>query len=423
MFFRKTQHTPYQPRREPVSVLPMSPVLHRQLILFQWPRDMSRAQRTGFAPPPIDRLATYLHQCVEQQAARNGWHEAHAGTVDAGIRILLALQDTPGAPINGSDLMWTSQLGISKPALQQVLTAAGFFEEDREPAVISWFTTQTADLPEPMRDELSVWLDVMLHGSDRPPRRLPRSDKTVRTQLRYALPAIRGWAPRCDSLREISSDDIRQVLPPTGARRSLTLTGLRSIFGILKARKLVFVNPTSRFHAKAPNHVPLPTLDLGKLRAALDSDNPACAALAALLAFHAVRSWQLCGLMLTDIRDGKLHLAAQVITLAEPVRQRLTAYLDYRNARWPNTANQHLFLSYKSAVLEGPVSHAYLKQQLGMAAQTIRQDRIFDEAVASGGDLRRVIDLFGLSAAGAFRYTASVDTTPAGSAARGQHKR
>lgn len=44
-----------------------------------------------------------------------------------------------------------------------------------------------------------------------------------------------------------------------------------------------------------------------------------------------------------------------------------------------------------------------------MSAQPIRRDRILDEAHATGGDVRQVRDLLGLSIAGAFRYTASVD--------------
>lgn len=37
------------------------------------------------------------------------------------------------------------------------------------------------------------------------------------------------------------------------------------------------------------------------------------------------------------------------------------------------------------------------------------QDRILDEAHASGGDVRALCDLFGLSIAGAYRYTLTVD--------------
>lgn len=145
------------------------------------------------------------------------------------------------------------------------------------------------------------------------------------------------------------------------------------------------------------------------MRAALDSDNPACAALAGLLAFHAVRVRQLREIRLTDLHDGRLHLGEQVIPLAQPVRDRLSAYLDYRNRRWPQTANPHLFVSYHSAGRTDPVGMSYIQNQLGMPAQAIRQDRILDEAIATRGDLRRVIDLFGLSPAGALRYTAMAD--------------
>ena len=44
-----------------------------------------------------------------------------------------------------------------------------------------------------------------------------------------------------------------------------------------------------------------------------------------------------------------------------------------------------------------------------MSGQRIRLDRIFDEAQATGGDLRALCDLFGLSIAGAYRYVAAVD--------------
>jgi hypothetical protein len=167
----------------------------------------------------------------------------------------------------------------------------------------------------------------------------------------------------------------------------------------------VFINPTSRVHAKTPNQRPLPTVDLDQLRAALDSGNPACAALAALLAYHALRAHELCSLRLTDIRDGRLYLDKQVIPLAEPVRHRVATYLDYRASRWPRTANQHLFLSYKSAVHEGRVNNNFLRLQLGMAPLSIRQDRILEEVIATNGDLRRIIDLFGLSPSGGVRYT------------------
>jgi hypothetical protein len=52
-----------------------------------------------------------------------------------------------------------------------------------------------------------------------------------------------------------------------------------------------------------------------------------------------------------------------------------------------------------------------------MSPQTIRQDRILDEAHATRGDIRRLCDLFGFSTAGAYRYAATVDALDRGAAA------
>ncbi|MBF6207222.1 hypothetical protein IU483_24485 [Streptomyces gardneri] len=134
---------------------------------------------------------------------------------------------------------------------------------------------------------------------------------------------------------------------------------------------------------------------------ALTSPDPTCAALAGLLAFHAVRVRQLITLRITDIHEGRVHLPDRVIPLAEPVHQRVSAYLDYRNSRWPGTANPHLFINYRNATTTTSVTPWWIRRRLGMTAQSIRMDRILDEAHATGGDLRRLSDLFGLSIAGA----------------------
>ena len=124
-----------------------------------------------------------------------------------------------------------------------------------------------------------------------------------------------------------------------------------------------------------------------------------------------LRSGQLRTLLLTDIRDGRLHSGDRVIPLAAAVRQRLTAYLSYRNDRWPHTANPHLFLSQRTATRTGPVGNRWIKLKTGItgAIQAIREDRILDEAHATNGDARRLCDLFGLSMTAAERYIATAD--------------
>ena len=70
------------------------------------------------------------------------------------------------------------------------------------------------------------------------------------------------------------------------------------------------------------------------MREATDSGQPASAALAALVAFHALRSSQLASPGLSDVRDGRLHLDGRIIPLAGLIRDRLTAWLAER-ARIP----------------------------------------------------------------------------------------
>ncbi|WP_226961395.1 MULTISPECIES: hypothetical protein [Streptomyces] len=41
--------------------------------------------------------------------------------------------------------------------------------------------------------------------------------------------------------------------------------------------------------------------------------------------------------------------------------------------------------------------------------QALREDRILDEIHATGGDVRRRCDLFGLSITGALRYAATIE--------------
>jgi hypothetical protein len=56
-----------------------------------------------------------------------------------------------------------------------------------------------------------------------------------------------------------------------------------------------------------------------------------------------------------------------------------------------------------------PASDRWIRLKLGMTVRAIREDRILYEAMATGGDERRLGDLFGLSVKGATRYTAVID--------------
>lgn len=383
------------------------PVTHRQLTLIDMPRDLARLR----APlsPPDPEFALVLDHAAREHALAHGWSKTRLNSTRQGLRVLACSQDTPGAQIKASHVAELDQGLFNRQPILEVLEAAGLLHDDREPSIVAWFAQQVTDLPRPIADEVQIWFETMLHGSVSAPRSRPRAHVTIRVRVGYALPAIRVWvAEGRASLREISRDDIDRMLPNQGSRRALIGTALRSLFRTLKAKRLVFTNPTTHTRTGSPEtRTPLPINETA-MRAALYSANPAQAVLATLIGYHALRSEQVRALLLTDVHDARIHLPGRTILLAPHARQSLSAWLDYRNTRWPESVNPHMFINKQSAVRTTQVSHVWVNSTLGMSAQALREDRILDEAHATK-DIRRLCDLFGLSVKGAERYLTTLD--------------
>ena len=169
---------------------------------------------------------------------------------------------------------------------------------------------------------------------------------------------------------------MRAVLPASGTPRSTMGAGLRSILTVLKARKIIFVNPIARIPPAATKTATLCPAHVDQIREALLSPNTACAAMAALATFHGLRAGELRNLHLTDLADGRLHIGDRTILLAEPVQVRLTAWLDYRNRQWPNSANPYLFINHRNANRTVPVGGRWLALATGIPIHVMREDRI-----------------------------------------------
>ncbi|QGZ52538.1 hypothetical protein GPZ77_33280 [Streptomyces sp. QHH-9511] len=406
---------PVRRRSEPPAMPSplLLPVKHRQLVLFPpHGRDLRRGQQHGFPEADAPEVAAALKAAAADYARRHGLEYFTAQGLDRGLRILLALQDTPGAPFRASDVMLLRDLHLPARPLLKLLSQIDMLKDDRIPPVVPWFREVTADFPEPMAGELNTWFDLMLAGSTTAPRMKARSPRWIRRMVRTALPALRAWADQGkDDLRSITRDDVLDVLPDSGTPRANMLQGLRHILRPLKHRRVIFTDPTTRIICGMPTAtIPLP-VEVTDLRPLLQDRAAPRAALAALVIFHALTSGELRTVLATNLRDGRLFLPNRMVLLAEPVRDRLAAYLDYRNRRWPRTANPHLFLSQSTACGLEPVSNVWINDLLGMSARRLREDRLLHEAEASGGDPRRICDLFGLSVGAALRYTATVDQT------------
>jgi hypothetical protein len=147
--------------------------------------------------------------------------------------------------------------------------------------------------------------------------------------------------------------------------------------------------------------------DLGELRAGTDAGDPfadlmllrllekqAAATPAqrlaiALAAVHAARPGAIRDLTLEDIDmpSRRISIAGHRQPLGELTRDALLAWLDYRRAAWPDTANRHVLITRKSALGTGPVSASYLgRHHRGISLEHIRRDRILHEALATGAD-------------------------------------
>jgi len=160
---------------------------------------------------------------------------------------VLGIQDDPNAPVSASDVELLRDIGLTVRPVLTVLADAGALNDDRTPALDKWAVGQIQRLPEPMRSELGCWFDVMKNGNTVSPRRRPRNESTIRLHLRWALPTLEAWAANGHgSLREITKAMVLDALPASGNPRSTTGQGLKSVFRLLKARNVIFTNPTAR---------------------------------------------------------------------------------------------------------------------------------------------------------------------------------
>lgn len=354
-------------------------------------------------------LIGHCKQLVAEHAAAHGWSRRQRNDVIRSLRLLSVLQDSPGARINATDVLQLPRYDANITSTLDVLAAAGLLIDDRPTRVQTYFAAKTGGLPPVMTDQLETWLDVMLNGSTSAPRQRSRDPQTAQIHILGIAPIIHAWAAAGhQSLAEITPAQVRAALPASGSHRNWAEYGLRSLFTTLKARKLIFTNPTRGMGTTRVNRtVPLP-LDTAQVRDALNSVDPVVAVAVALVAFHALTVQQVTGLQLTDIVDGRLHLAGRTIPLADPVRVRLTAWLDYRQRTWPGCINPHLIVSRLSAPRLIPVSEAFPWKKIALPAQALREDRILAEIHAGGGDVRRICDLFGVTIGAVLRYDTTV---------------
>lgn len=349
------------------------------------------------------------------RASEYAWSKRQTNQVRRTLKVLQLVFPGANLQFRASDILaLRSYNDRNVRSTIEVLEDAGLLIDDRVPTFDRLFARKTVDIPDPMRTQLELWRTIMVNGSSKPPRRQPREASTVKAQMYGILPAVTTWVENGHtSFAEISTEDILAVLPDDPSPRHLMLLGLRTLFSILHGQKQIFHDPTKRIPLRlAKRNAPLP-MHPNAIRNALTSPDPAVAFAVSLVAFHALTTRQVQHLLLTDVADGRLTMPdGRVIPLAKPVLVRLTAWLDRRTRRWPETRNPYLLVTQQTGPRLTPPGRNFPWKKAGISAQSLRADRILYEVEQTGGDVRRVCDLFGITIATALHYARTVADPP-----------
>ncbi|MGH2720425.1 MAG: hypothetical protein ACRDJO_02320 [Actinomycetota bacterium] len=283
---------------------------------------------------------------------------------------------------------------------------------DDEGVMDDWLDDRLAMLPGLIRSEVTSWLDVLRGRSKR--RRRSYRPNTVKAYVRVCQPALAEWSVRYGSLRQVTAGDIRDHLAalPIGWDRVNALVGLRSLFGILKANRLVFADPTSEVRVTAPPHRALLGVDPAVRRSLLEQAHRRDHRLILLLVgVHALTRQQVADLRLDDVDlvGHRIHIGGTFRPLDELTYRHLVEWLSFRRSRWPRTANPYVIVTSQSANRLVPAGKTYLKGAfagLPVTMSALRIDRLVSEALDSHGDGLRIALLFGLSIETAAGYAA-----------------
>jgi integrase len=279
--------------------------------------------------------------------------------------------------------------------------------DDTTASVRTWIDRRTGELPAGFRRDVRAWLMILLDGDA---RTRPRSHTTLRVHFSIVRPFIQSWAATCGHLREITSSDVDTVLEPLrGHRRYNAIMALRSLFRFAKQRSLTFADPTAHLSGGRGAERTLLPMTAEEIQAAGQAAvTPAQRLAIALAAVHAARPRAIRELTLDDIDlpGRRITLAGHRQPLGDLTHNALRAWLDYRRATWPNTANSHVLVSRISALGTGPVSPDYLDkhQPHGISLERIRRDRILQEALVTGADPLHLSLVFNIDHTNAMAY-------------------
>jgi site-specific recombinase XerD len=400
-----------RPRKPPPPVV-TRPIEWPQLQLFDARRDYryGRVDLRRGEPPENPWLDWALHLAHTIAEAR-GFDAIVRRALNRNLIMLLA-EHRDGELIRRSDFHHVvSKRGASIKHTSEVLQQMGVLLDDRAPTFEAWLERKLDGLTPGIRQVTEAWVRALHDGG---PRSRPRSPHTAATYLRFALPALLDWSARYAHLRQVTREDLlAHTGPLRGQRRETTLVALRSLFAWAKKNGAIFRDPAARIKVGRLEHPVWQPLRQEEIDATIAAaSTPQARLTVCLAAVHAARHGTIRALTLDDV-----DLPNRCLTIAERERpldglthRLLRQWLDYRQQRWPNTANQHLLISANSALGHGPVSAVWVSRALrGLTAtiERLRIDRQLEEALVSGADPLHLTVVFDIDETTAIRYATS----------------
>ena len=376
---------------------------------------------------PADHLGRSEHRellaAVVGYGQARGWSLSTLRRVQHSLVVLLASQPTPTWPLEVAAVrQFLLERHLTVLRVVEFLADQGLVRVDEHAALDRWLAGRLQPLAAPIQAEVQVWIQGLRGRGPRAGR--PRRDATIQGYLRAACSALADWSARYQSLRQVTTKDVTAQLEPlAGPTRKLTLVVLRSLFRTLKARRLIFTNPTAGL--AAPGAPPPPGLGLDPARRAGllgQLDRPDQQLIVLLAGVHALRPHQLRVLALEDVdlAAGILRVGGRPRRLDTLTGQALRGWLERRRVRWPASANPYLLVNQSTAGGLTPVTRGYVQEafaRLGVTAEDLRVDRLLAEVEATAADPLKLTEFFGITEPTAIRYClgfGSPDQRPAG---------
>ncbi len=219
-----------QPRAWEPRVL-QAPARHVQLELVHVPPDFTRVDSRTYRPADPDhrRFLEAVVATARSIAEPRGWALETIQEVCRALVVLITAHP-PGVIIQASTVQALARGAFAVERTSEVLIELGLLHMDVSSSLDRRLERTLDPLSPRIRQEVTVWIDVLRYGDD---RTRPRAPETLRGYVRMVAPLLVGWSAQHQSLREVTREEIRDAADSLhGTRRDTTLIALRSLFGL-----------------------------------------------------------------------------------------------------------------------------------------------------------------------------------------------